>query len=85
MSAKRRIADDDQLLVKVHHRFAFNRAIAYLGSMRVNSDKALEVARRAFAHFGRSWTEMRKHALRRDGMLVIDTSKSRPARPKRKS
>lgn len=79
------MAEGDRLLVTVHHRFAFNVAIPYRWRMKVNSDRSLKVARKAFEHFGRSWTEMRKHALRRDGMLVIDTSKSRPARPKKKS
>lgn len=46
--------------------------------MRINSDKSLAVARQTFERFGRSWTEVRKHAVRRDGVLVVDSSKAPP-------
>lgn len=39
--------------------------------MKVNSDKSLKVARKAFERYGRSWTTMREHAVRKDGVLVV--------------
>lgn len=49
--------------------------------MPINSEKSLAVAREAFERFGYSWTEMRKHAVRKDGVLIVKSSKA----PRRRS
>ena len=44
--------------------------------MKVNSDKSLKTAKKTFERFGRSWTEMRRHAVRRDGVLVVNSAEA---------
>lgn len=41
--------------------------------MRVNSDASLRVARIVFQRFDRSWTKLRQHARRENGVLVVDS------------
>ena len=42
--------------------------------MKVNSDASLRVARNVFERFDRSWTKMRQHARRENGVLVINSN-----------
>ena len=42
--------------------------------MKVNSDASLRVARNVFERFDRSWTKMRQHARREDGVLVVNSN-----------
>ena len=39
--------------------------------MKVNSDKSMEVAAKAFERHGGSWTKMRENGRRINGVLVI--------------
>lgn len=41
--------------------------------MRVNSDASLRVARNVFERFDRSWTKMRQHARRENGLLIVNS------------
>ncbi|MEM6409898.1 MAG: hypothetical protein AAF683_00015 [Pseudomonadota bacterium] len=59
--------------------FANRAKTYYILAMKVNSDKSLKTAKKTFERFGRSWTEMRRHAVRRDGVLVVNSAKA-PAR-----
>lgn len=45
--------------------------------MPINSEKSLAVAREAFERFGYSWTEMRKHAVRKDVVLIVKALRRR--------